>query len=140
MTPSKNLLQRVNNYVEIARALKGDHQTGQFFHVTFLCRKRKILCIGWNDYMRLCPEHRFGVYEPTKTSMEGAYRPGIHSELSVLIRSGLEDCTGLDFFNIRIGNNGQIGSSKPCKNCQRVLNQVGFKHIYYFDQGQLKIL
>lgn len=138
---SKNILKRVEAYIEIARALKGKHQTGQFFHVTFICRKRKVISIGINNYNKLCPEHKFGSYKPIKTERQETYIPGVHSEISAIIKAGREDCSDLCFFNIRIGNNNQIAPSKPCVNCQRVLNQLGYKAIYYFDtKGQLNVL
>lgn len=37
----------------------------------------------------------------------------------------------LNFFNIRIDNNGNIASSKPCANCMNMLRTMGFKRIYY---------
>ena len=121
--------------VEIARALKPSNQTGQYFHTTFIYRKRKALAIGINNYNKINLASRWGEYLPCKNDGPTRYIAGIHSEISALIKNGLEDCSDLDFFNVRIGNNNQIGMSKPCKNCQRVLKQVGFKNLYYFDES-----
>lgn len=122
-------------YAEIAKALKPSNQTGQFFHVTFVCKKRKVLAIGINNYHKALDAKKWGEYKPCKSVNTESYRPGIHSEISALIKLGREDCSDLDFFNIRIGNNGEITISKPCPNCYRVLQQIGFKNIYYFDNN-----
>lgn len=134
---SKSILRRIKRYVEIARALKPNNQTGQFFHVTFICKNRKILSIGINNYRKNLDAKRWGEYRPLKTTRTPDYHPGIHSEISALIKLGREDCSDLDFYNVRIGNNhGEIMISRPCLNCQRVLNQVGFKNIYYHDENK----
>ena len=138
---SKSVYLRMKRFVEIARALKPNNQTGQFFHVTFICKKRKTLAIGINNYHKLNIASRWGEYLPGKGARPEHYIAGLHSEISALIKNGNEDCSDLDFFNIRIGNNNQIGVSKPCKNCQRVLQQVGFKNLYYFnEQGKICVL
>lgn len=131
----KNVIRRVERYIELARALKPSNQTGQMFHVTIACRKRKIIAIGINNYRKLHNAERWGHYHPCKSLNTSLYRPGIHSEISALIKLGLEDCKDLDFFNIRIGNNGEVMVSRPCENCYRVLNQVGYRHCYFFNEN-----
>lgn len=133
MNFSKNLINRVKSYVDYARAMKGSRQTGQFYHVTFICKKRKVIAIGFNNLTKLLPPTRWGTYKASKNNCRETYAAGIHSEISAIIKCGHEDCSSFDFFNIRINNKGEIANSKPCFNCQRVLNQVGYKNIYYFD-------
>lgn len=131
---ARRIHQRMNHFVEIARALKPRNQTGQFFHVTFICRKRKTLAIGINNYNKANNASRFGEYLPLK-SADSPYIAGIHSEISAIIKNGMEDCSDLDFYNVRINNRNEIAISMPCKNCQRVLKQIGYKNLYYFDIG-----
>jgi deoxycytidylate deaminase len=131
---SKNTMQRISSYVEFARALRGRKQTGQSFHVTFICKKRKVIAIGVNSYIKLCPAHRVGPYLPNKTQRKDTYIPGLHSEIAAIIKAGYTDCGDFVFFNIRINNHDEVAPSKPCPNCQRVLSQLGFKSIYYFDK------
>ena len=41
--------------------------------------------------------------------------------------------------NLRIDNNNQVANAKPCVNCQRVLKQFNFKHVFYTnEQGQFE--
>lgn len=138
---SKHTYKRVEGYIELARALRGTHQTGQSFHVTFICKKRKVISIGINSYIKRCPSHKVGEYLPSKSSRTDRYTPGLHSEISAIIKLGQEDCRDFSFFNIRINNHDKIAASKPCPNCQRVLKQVGFKSMYYFDEkGILSVM
>lgn len=116
---------------EITRALKSSKQTGHSFHTTFAFRGNKLLSIGINNYNKQHPSHKFGQYRSTKGS--GIYVPGIHSEVSALIKLGVEDCSDITFVNLRIDNNGKLANSKPCFNCTRVLNQIRYKNVWYFD-------
>lgn len=115
---------------ELTKALKPIHQSGKSFHVTVVYKKNKLLCIANNNYKKRHPHYKFGHYLATKG---GNYVAGIHSECAALIKLGQEDCSDLTFVNIRIDGNGKPAISKPCKNCQRLLNQVGFKKIWYYD-------
>lgn len=138
---SKNIYRRAMKYVELAKAMKPAHQTGRFYHVTFICKKRKVIAVGFNNFNKNHPEHKWGKYAPQKTVNTDNYEPCIHSELSAIIKSGHEDCSQYDFFNIRINNHNEIAPSKPCVNCQRVLQQVGYNRVYYFDErGKLREL
>lgn len=132
---SKNIKRRVHGYVELAMAMKPAKQTGQFYHVTFICKKRKVVAVGFNNLHKLLNTVKWGEYSPTKSNTTKRYVPGIHSELAAIIKGGYEDYSDFDFFNIRINNHGEIAPSKPCLNCQRILEQVGFNKVYFFDKN-----
>lgn len=116
---------------EITKALKSSKQTGKCFHTTFAFRGSKLLSIGINNYKKQHPARKFGNYVSTKG--EGDYVAGIHSEVSSLIKLGMEDCSDITFVNIRVDNNNRLANSRPCSNCQRVLNQIGYKNIWFYD-------
>jgi hypothetical protein len=117
---------------EITRALKPTKQTGKCFHTTFAFKGNKMLAIGYNNYNKLHPHHKFGVYEPTK-DLNSNYTAGIHSEISCLIKLGVEDCSDITFVNVRIDNNDKPAVSKPCANCECILEQVGNRKVWFFD-------
>ena len=119
----------IDRYIEITRALKEKKQNGRSFHTTFIFNKSKLLSIGWNDYSKEHRRHKFGTYTPNKGS--GNYVSGIHSESSAIIRLGEEDCSDYTFLNVRVDNNGEINIAKPCHNCFRLLQQVGFKRLIW---------
>ncbi len=117
---------------EIAKALKPVRQSGRSFHVTFVYKKNKMLCVANNNYKKSHPYHRFGKYKSKKTNV-GHYQAGIHSECAALIKLGLEDCSDLTFINIRISNNEEPAISKPCKNCQFLLDRIGYRALWYYN-------
>ena len=116
---------------EITRALKHSKQTGKCFHTTFAFKGSKLLAIGINNYTKHHPSHKFGAYKSTKGGDN--YNAGIHSEVSAIIKLGLEDCGGITFVNMRIDNNDKLAKSCPCINCQRVLDQLNYKNIWFYD-------
>lgn len=117
---------------DITRSLKPFNQTGKTFHTTFIYKGSKLLKIGHNSYTKLHREHKFGKYRPTKDD-SSRYTAGIHSEMDAIIKLGQTDCSDLTFVNVRINNTGEPAISKPCLNCKRVLEQVGFKTLWYYD-------
>ena len=130
---TKSIDQKINKCIEITKCLKKDKSTGHSFHTTFIFDKSKLLSIGFNNYNKLHRRHRFGIYRGTKDNPE-KYISGIHSEIDAIIKLGRTDCSRLVFINIRIDNNNNPNMSKPCENCFRVLQGLGFKQIYYIDQ------
>lgn len=117
---------------EITRSLKPIHQTGKSFHATFVYNKNKLICTAHNNYNKLHPYHKFGEYGSTKIC-NGNYIPGIHSEVAAIIKMGREDCSNLTFINVRIDNNNDVAISKPCPNCQNLLNEIGYRKIIYYN-------
>lgn len=116
----------------ITRALKPIHQTGRAFHTTFVFNKKKLVCIANNDYSKQHRYHKFGHYK-SKYNVGNTYTAGIHSECSALIKMGVEDCSHLTFINVRIDNDDNVAISKPCENCQSLLETIGYKKLWYYD-------
>ncbi len=126
-------LRLTNKLVEISRAMKPIRATGQFFHTSSLIRKNRVVCIGWNNYLKGHPEKRFGKYENYK-GFPGTYKSSLHAEISSIIKLGEEDLSDYVMVNIRVGNFNQITMSKACLNCQRVLKSLGLKSLYYSNE------
>jgi deoxycytidylate deaminase len=129
---TKRMNQKIKKCIEITRALRQDKESGRSFHTTFIFDKNKLLTIGFNNYKKLHRHHKFGAYKGTKDNPD-KYIAGIHSEIDAIIKLGRTDCSKLTFLNIRIDNNNKPNISKPCENCFRVLQGLGFKQIYYID-------
>ena len=49
--------------LEVAKAMKPRVQNGKSYHVCYLIRKGKVICIGTNDYTKTHNVKRFGKYE-----------------------------------------------------------------------------
>lgn len=116
---------------DITRAMKPLYQSGKSFHTTFVYHGSKLITIGNNSYDKQNLYYRFGQYKSNRT--QGNYKAGLHSEISSLIRLGLEDCFHLTFVNVRLNNLGETAISKPCSNCLRNLRAVGYKNLWYYD-------
>lgn len=131
---SKTVRNRMSTYVNFAKAMlsRGCTSNGRTFNVTFATFHGKVLSIGWNDFSR-----HIRYVKQFKTNVkhygEPSYNLSLHGEISCLLKLGYEDCSDIDFFSIRIDRNGHCCNSQPCKNCERILRMVGFKHVYYFD-------
>ena len=133
---SKTVRNRMSKYVNVAKAMigKGYTSNGRTFNVTFAVFKGKVLSIGWNDMSKRV-EYVKRFRTNVKHYGEPSYHLSLHGEISCLLKLGYEDCSDIDFFSIRIDRNGHCCNSQPCKNCERILQMVGFKHVYYFDQN-----
>jgi len=124
--------KRLEKCIEIAFGLRSQKQNGRSFHATFIFDKKRIISIGTNDYNKHHPYHKMGKYLGYKNNPQN-YRPCLHSEISALLRLGEEDCSRYTFVNVRIDNNNKTTIAKPCLNCQRILDGVGYKAIFYSD-------
>jgi hypothetical protein len=125
---------RKQRLIDIARSLQ-DLRTGNSLHFSFILRRNKLLITSVNSYEKLHPYHKFGKYLPVKASNPGSYIAGQHSETAALKafinRFGHSDFTGLTLFNVRLSRNCEPMLSKPCRNCETLLNTFNFKSIEY---------
>lgn len=113
-----------NRILEISYALKPKIFETKSWHLTFVLHKGKILSIGENS-LKTHP----------RALKYNKYTPFIHSELSSLIRLGVEDCSRFDFVNVRIDRNNKTKMSAACAGCSKMLRQVGFNDFYYTNDG-----
>jgi hypothetical protein len=132
---TKSVTTKIKKCIEIAKCLKKDRQTGRAFHVTFVYNKNKLISIGINNLKKLHRRNMFGAYKGFKDNPE-KYIASIHSEIDALIKMGKTDCSKLTFVNVRIDNEDKVKIAKPCQNCMKVLQGLGFKNIFYtLDDG-----
>lgn len=132
---SRTIRNRMSRCVNIAKSLfsKGVTSNGRTFNCTFAFNKSKLLAIGINNYNKeIVYLKKFKtVYRQVG---ESNYHPSLHGEVSCLLKLGLEDCSNLDFYSIRLNKDNKCCCSRPCMNCEALLKQVGFKHVWYFDK------
>lgn len=130
---------KTKRMIEIAKALKPDNNELSSFHVTFAYNKKRLLAIGQNS-KKTHPRNLKYKYLDHKGETRN-HLVTMHSELSVIIKLGLEDCSHIDFYVLRIDNSNQLNYSKPCLGCQDLFNQTGYKNIYYSTKsGFVKLL
>jgi hypothetical protein len=124
-------LKNSDKYISLARSLMPNMEghDSRTFHVTFIVRKQKIVKIGVNS-MKTHPKNlRFKYFGRLGEDIREFV--GVHSEMSAILKYGKEDCYDCSFINVRIDRNGKVSMSMPCRGCQSILRQVGFKNIWY---------
>jgi deoxycytidylate deaminase len=124
---------RFKRFIELAKSLPSYNRSHDIrvHHVTFMCRKSKIIAIGINHPKTNVKNLKYDYINRNNESI--AHSCGTHSELSAIIQYGKEDCNDITFINVRIDRNGKANNSKPCRGCSSLLKQVGFKKLYYTD-------
>ena len=128
---------RGERYVELSRALMSEHFEAKTFHTTFIVRKGRIQKIGINS-PKTHPRNLLYRYVG-KEGTDIRTMIGLHSEMSAIIKYGQDDCSDCVFVNVRIDRNGNLAMAAPCRGCQHVLRQVGFRQVFYTDNsGEFK--
>lgn len=120
---------RLNRIIEIAKCLKPEKQNGQHYVVAGAMLGSRLVGLGFNDYTREHPRHKFGEYKPTRGDSKN-YKASLHAEIS-LIKKLKHDPQDLTFYIVRIDNNNQVALARPCKNCFRVFQKKGYRKILY---------
>lgn len=57
--------------------------------------------------------------------------PWLHAESNAIISLGLDRCYSNVLYVLRIMKNDHIALSKPCKSCEKLIEFVGIKHVFY---------
>lgn len=126
--PKLNLSRLERKLIDQSRILAPVLCEGRCRHLSFICRRNKIVCMGANSYSKTHPiSSRFNHL--------GSCR---HSEVSALVNFPLpnSEINRYDIYNVRISKSGEIRLAKPCKNCQRLLTHFNVKKIFFStDEG-----
>lgn len=115
---------------DLSKALSPIHRCHRCSHIAYLLKHNKIVHIGFNKIKT----HPLLKYYPKHSN-------GIHAELDVIMKSNMDDLSSYTLVVIRVGRNGKITMSKPCKSCQNIISQYNIFECYYSDfNGNLKKL
>ena len=127
---------KFQKYIDIAKALQPIHHnypSNRTFHVTFGLDKKRIIAIGINS-IKTHPNIKKLNYR----SQEGEDLRDIarmHSELNCILKlqnkHGIDDFTNIILVNIRLDRMGDVRYARPCNGCSHLLEQVGYKKLYY---------
>lgn len=120
---------RLNRIIELAKCLKPEKQSGQHYVVAGAMLGSRLVALGFNDYNKEHPRHKFGEYKPTRGDSQN-YKPSVHAEID-LIRRLKHDPQDVTFYVVRIDNNNQVALARPCLNCQKQFDKLGFRRIIY---------
>ena len=103
---------------------------GHQHHYSFLFIRNKLISVGTNDYQlnkkALYFANRYNI--PQKKSW-----PTLHSEIDAISRLwGRHNVDKkLRLVNVRLLKGGRLANSKPCKDCQEVLDALGLTDIFW---------
>lgn len=90
-------------------------------HAAALVAKNKVVAYGFNSLKTRASvlKHNGNFHDRTCT----------HAEVDALRK--VKDATGLTLYIASLGRGGNIKNSKPCEDCQRLINRSGLKRIIY---------
>ena len=133
---SNAVKNRMHRYVNLAKALfrKGATSNGRTFNVCFAVDKSKVIAIGLNDYDRDMSGYSKKLKTVFRKYGEDSYVPSLHAEISAILKIGVDDCSRLSFYNVRLDRDCHCRNSMPCANCLRMLKHVNAKSIYFYDE------
>jgi hypothetical protein len=115
--------------IDLARIYRPERQTGQHFILAGAFKKNRLVGLGFNNYNKLHPYHKFGHYKPTRDS-NANYKPSLHAECHLLSRLK-HDPSEITFGIVRVNNKDEVALARCCENCLRVFKKVGYKTILY---------
>lgn len=118
--------------IEIAHAVCPiNRQTGvRAAHVAFLIKKNKIVKIGWNKN-RTHPKTKSFPYLTRNNRKYEKVNVGIHAELDVIMKSGIEDLSNYQMVVLRVDGTGKLNNSRPCTGCASAIKQMGISNVFY---------
>lgn len=133
---SNAIKNRMHRYVNLAKALfrKGATSHGRTFNVCFAVKKSQVVAIGLNDYDRDMSGYNRKLKTVYKKYGESTYCPSLHAEISSILKIGIDDCSSLSFYCIRLDKGCHCQNSQPCANCTRMLRLVRAKNVYFYDK------
>lgn len=108
--------------IEISYAMSHNMEQ-DFKHVSFICDKSKIVCVGINKPFKTHP-----------LAYKYLYRySNIHSELDAILAFpyAIKTLPRYQLYNVRIRNSHTVGLSKPCQKCQKLLFDFRLTNIFY---------
>jgi len=120
----------IHRTVELAKAICPTKREMRSSHVAFLIKSGKIVHVGWNKSR----SHPINLDHPYHVNVSG-----IHAEVDVILKSGLEDLSKYEMVVIRIDRNDRVCNSMPCVGCRSVVRQFNVKRIWYSNANGIVI-
>jgi len=123
----------LNRIIEISFALAGKcRHTKRCRHYSFIFENKKLLSIGVNSPKTHPLNLKYNYINKQKNNISEVV--GTHSELSAVIKLGLDDYSGLILVNTRINRNNKLDYSFPCNGCMDMIKQLNFEKVVYSDK------
>ncbi len=115
----------LSKFSEIAHALQPAHRGDQkHFHVAGIYRKNRLVSLACNKNVTHPATLKYDYWEGSHA----------HAELRACLRGGLESYRGYTMIVCRIGKDGRLNNSKPCKGCADLIKQLDFDKVIYTNE------
>lgn len=123
--------------IELARkAFESAYDIGEgyrVFHWAFIWERNRLISIGQNDPLTPSPK---ALYFAKRYGCDTEY-PFIHAEVDAI--SKVWGRVHLDKSHsivvVRLNSFGETCLSKPCENCQKVIDGIGFKEVIWTTES-----
>jgi len=104
---------------------------GKILHLSFILDGNRIICYGRNYRNKTHPASP-SKYRTTHSELHAILMYPIKDECKRYhIKNFYELSRKLTLVNVRLMADGSLGISKPCKYCQKLLNELQFSKVYY---------
>jgi len=125
-----------NKMIEISYALAGSRGYRQRCkHFSFIFNKNKLISIGINSPKTHPINLKYNYLNKQKHKI--SHIVGTHSEMSAVIKLGIESCEeNLVMINTRINRKNEIDYSRPCNGCMEMLRELNFSKVYYTNKDK----
>lgn len=128
----------IDNSIALAHSLFSSAYSNkkgyQCFHFAFMYDKNRLISIGQNDSNQPNPKaikfsNKFGFVEAYR-------RQYLHAEISAISRlwGKFHIDNRVKMVILRLNKSGKLCASKPCPNCQAVLNALNITKIWYSNE------
>lgn len=97
---------------------------GEFRHGAALMDGARVVSAGFNSY-------KTHPLLADKTEF-----PYLHAEQHAMFKYGLDNCTGLELFVLRVGKQGDIYMSRPCDVCQHFIKEAGLSRVNWSENSR----
>lgn len=89
---------------------------------------------GFNNMLKTHPLMQ--QYNPKRHK----YATGTHAEVQAMIGCERQHLRGADLYVVRVLKNEEFANAKPCLICQRVMNAIGIRNVYYTTGNGVGVL
>lgn len=125
----------LNRVAEISYALAGKcTHNKRCKHFSFIFKNKRLISIGTNSPKTHPLNLKYNYLNKQRNNISDVV--GTHSELSAVIKLGLDDCSGFTMVNTRINRNNKLDFSFPCNGCMEMIVQLGFHKVIYSTKDQ----
>lgn len=127
--------KNLEKVIEISYAFAGKRSLWQRCrHFSFIFDRNKLISMGVNSYKTHPINLKYNYINRKKEKIADVI--GTHSEMSAVIKLGLNDCAGLTLVNIRINRKNELDYSFPCSGCKDMILKMGFNGVFYTTKNK----